>query len=605
LSNGENNDDEDDDGDVDDEDEDDEEEEEGDEDEEGSGEGGGEGEQRGGNWDLPPPPAVFPDGGPMRRVRESLPVFAHRHALLAAFRDSPSGACVIEGETGSGKTTQVAQYILEDARARGAGVKIICTQPRRISAISVAERVAAERGEKVGGTVGYAIRGETKAGAETQLLFCTTGVLLRRLESDPTLAGTTHVLVDEVHERTLESDFLLMALRKLLLKQQQQQQQQQPASSSASRSSSQSSSGSSSRRSSSSRRLAIGLMSATMPGDLMTSYLGGPAQCPRVSFPGRAFPVTSLFLEEALALVPHYRVEPHADWCRYSTTAMRRQKQRQASMGDKGGTAGSGSSSLSPDPPLMFGASAAENARRFPRASSSVHAALASLDEDAVNVQLIVELCQWYTRQGGVGPALRTCDRARLGHGGGARGDADDDDDDDTDSGSNGALAVLVFLPGTREIQDVQDALLRTAEFGALAEQRAWVLPLHGGLPPDEQRRVFDRPPTRPTSGSSSSSSSSSAGGKVVKVILATNVAETSVTIDDVGFVIDAGRVKEERYYPVRMGASTSSRTEHSDVALSNFSYRMTCVPHGCACIPLILCVLPSIQIGLTVNPLV
>ena len=67
--------------------------------------------------------------------------------------------------------------------------------------------------------MGYAIRGETKASGATKLLFCTTGILLRRLEQDPSLAGTTHVLVDEVHERTLESDFLLLALKKLLQKQ--------------------------------------------------------------------------------------------------------------------------------------------------------------------------------------------------------------------------------------------------------------------------------------------------------------------------------------------------------------------------------------------------
>ena len=114
---------------------------------------------------------------------------------------------------------QVAQFLLEEAAATGVPVSIICTQPRRISAISVAERVAAERGERVGDTVGYAIRGENRAGSSTRLLFCTTGILLRRLESDPTLAGVTHVLVDEVHERSLESDFLLMALKKLLAKQ--------------------------------------------------------------------------------------------------------------------------------------------------------------------------------------------------------------------------------------------------------------------------------------------------------------------------------------------------------------------------------------------------
>jgi HrpA-like RNA helicase len=86
-------------------------------------------------------------------------------------------------------------------------VSIICTQPRRISAISVAERVAAERGERVGETVGYAVRGESKQCSDTALLFCTTGVLLRMLEDDPDLEGATHVLVDEVKLRSTRTLF--------------------------------------------------------------------------------------------------------------------------------------------------------------------------------------------------------------------------------------------------------------------------------------------------------------------------------------------------------------------------------------------------------------
>ena len=103
---------------------------------------------------------------------------------------------------GSGKTTQVPQYLLEAASESGAAVNVLCTQPRRISAIGVAERVAAERGEAIGqGAVGYAVRGESRQSASTSLLFCTTGVLLRMLEHDPSLANVSHVLVDEVHER--------------------------------------------------------------------------------------------------------------------------------------------------------------------------------------------------------------------------------------------------------------------------------------------------------------------------------------------------------------------------------------------------------------------
>jgi ATP-dependent RNA helicase DHX57 len=83
-------------------------------------------------------------------------------------------------------------------------VNIICTQPRRISAIGVAERVAAERNESIGNTVGYQIRLESKVSNNTRLIFCTTGILLQRLSADPQLKSVTHIIVDEVHERSAE-----------------------------------------------------------------------------------------------------------------------------------------------------------------------------------------------------------------------------------------------------------------------------------------------------------------------------------------------------------------------------------------------------------------
>jgi len=127
---------------------------------------------------------------------------------------------VISGETGCGKTTQVPQFILESFIEKGDGslCNIIVTQPRQISAISVAERVAEERNEVVGQTIGYSVRLDhrTPSRPSGTVLFCTTGILFQRLKSDPLLTRCSHVIVDEIHERDVLSDFLITVLKKLI-----------------------------------------------------------------------------------------------------------------------------------------------------------------------------------------------------------------------------------------------------------------------------------------------------------------------------------------------------------------------------------------------------
>lgn len=156
------------------------------------------------------------------RDRQGLPAWSCREEFLNVLSDPAIRVIVVAGETGSGKTTQLPQFVLESAfeAARGSLVNIICTQPRRVSAIGVATRVANERLEDIEkkvGIVGYAIRGEKRASHRTKLLFATTGVLLRRLAtSDPDLLGVSHLFVDEVHERSVEIDLLLLELRKIL-----------------------------------------------------------------------------------------------------------------------------------------------------------------------------------------------------------------------------------------------------------------------------------------------------------------------------------------------------------------------------------------------------
>jgi len=153
---------------------------------------------------------------PSQAKRAKLPAMTKKDALLEMVGSAQ--VTVICGETGCGKSTQCPQYLLDDAIDNGWGDKcqILCTQPRRISAIGVADRVADERSEKIGDTVGYQIRLEKKCSARTRLLFMTTGIMLRRLQGDPELAGVSHVVIDEVHERTLDSDFLLIIIRDLL-----------------------------------------------------------------------------------------------------------------------------------------------------------------------------------------------------------------------------------------------------------------------------------------------------------------------------------------------------------------------------------------------------
>ncbi|KAM4835739.1 pre-mRNA-splicing factor ATP-dependent RNA helicase DHX16 [Thomomys bottae] len=141
----------------------------------------------------------------IQAVRRSLPVFPFREELLAAIANHQ--VLIIEGETGSGKTTQIPQYLFEEGYTKN-GMKIACTQPRRVAAMSVAARVAREMGVKLGNEVGYSIRFEDCTSERTVLRYMTDGMLLREFLSEPDLASYSVVMVDEAHERTLHTDIL-------------------------------------------------------------------------------------------------------------------------------------------------------------------------------------------------------------------------------------------------------------------------------------------------------------------------------------------------------------------------------------------------------------
>jgi ATP-dependent RNA helicase DHX57 len=363
----------------------------------------------------------------MMGVRQALPAWRLREDIIKTVNQCQ--VTIISGETGSGKSTQSVQFVLDDLiqRQLGAVANIICTQPRRISALGLADRVADERCSQVGDEIGYTIRGESKQKpGVTKITFVTTGVLLRRLQTSgggaedviAALADVSHVVVDEVHERSLDTDFLLVLLRQILRKR---------------------------------KDLKVILMSATLDADVFEAYFRDVGPVGRVEIEGRTHPVHDFYVDD----VVHF-------------TGF-----NGAAMGDEDDGDKSFSANLRS---IGFG----------------------------INYDLIAETVRHIDRQ--------------LGS---------------KDGG------ILIFLPGTMEIDRTLQALSQFANLHAL--------PLHASLLPIEQKRVFPLPPP----------------GKR-KVIAATNVAETSITIEDIVAVIDTGRVKETSYDPqnnmVRLAETWASR---------------------------------------------
>ena len=210
--------------------------------------------------------------------RQSLPAWSLQSAIVTAVNENQ--VTIISGETGSGKSTQSVQFILDDMIQRniGAAANIICTQPRRISALGLADRVSDERCSLVGDEVGYAIRGESKQKFRiTKITFVTTGVLLRRLQTSggssddvvAALADVSHVVVDEVHERSLDTDFLLVLLRDVLRKR---------------------------------KDLKVILMSATLDAGVFEQYFSEGSSVGRVEIQGRTYAVEDYYLDDVLRL---------------------------------------------------------------------------------------------------------------------------------------------------------------------------------------------------------------------------------------------------------------------------------------------------------------
>jgi len=197
----------------------------------------------------------FSQSKTLREQREFLPAFAVREDLLRVIRDNQ--VVIVVGETGSGKTTQLTQFLYEDGYGKTG--MIGCTQPRRVAAMSVAKRVAEEMDVKLGTTVGYAIRFEDCTSDETVIKYLTDGILLRESLNEPDLDRYSCVIMDEAHERALNTDILMGLFKKILQRR---------------------------------RDLKLIVTSATMNSKRFSDFYGG---APEFTIPGRTFPVDVMF----------------------------------------------------------------------------------------------------------------------------------------------------------------------------------------------------------------------------------------------------------------------------------------------------------------------
>ncbi|ONM17402.1 DExH-box ATP-dependent RNA helicase DExH7, chloroplastic isoform X2 [Zea mays] len=404
----------------------------------------------------------------MLEARASLPIARQRQHFLQLLKEND--VVVVSGETGCGKTTQVPQFILDDMieSELGGSCNIVCTQPRRIAAISVAERVSDERCEPSPGSndslVGYQVRLDSARNERTKLLFCTTGILLRKLSGNRDLSDVTHVVVDEVHERTILSDFLLIVLKNLVEKRSNQQ----------------------------GRKLKVILMSATVDSSLFARYFG---ECPVISVEGRTHPVSTHFLEDVYEKMEYCLALDSPASGAYFAQHGEKWKHASSSVNNRRGKKNLVLSSWGDESTLSEGYVNPHYISDYYRSyNERTNQNLKRLNEDVIDFDLLEDLICYI--------------------------------DENCPQG-----AILVFLPGVAEIDLLIDRLSALVRFGGASSD--WILPLHSLLGPSDQRKVFQSPPDN-----------------FRKVIIATDIAETSITIDDVVYVVDTGKHKENRYNP-------------------------------------------------------
>ena len=418
---------------------------------------------------------------------EELPVSARREEIATAIAEHQ--VVIVAGETGSGKTTQLPKICLE--LGRGVTGMIGHTQPRRIAARSVAERIASELGTPIGrdGVVGYQVRFTEEVGENTLVKLMTDGILLAEIQSDPQLCHYDTIIVDEAHERSLNIDFILGYLARLL--------PQRPD-------------------------LKVIITSATIDSERFAEHFGREltgdrgqpftVPAPVIEVSGRTYPVEVRYRP----LAPD-DVEPDSH--------------------DTGGTSADASSEIRPGPAAPGELSEAELEALTspdPAVRAAARARREAIHSGAGSTALSPR------NQGARGKG-----RGRAGSTGvGAGSSSGAGEPKDQVTGILDAVDellgepsgdILVFLAGERDIRDTEAALIdhlgarytpdgRSRTPGAIE-----VVPLYSRLSAAEQHRVFEAHQTR-------------------RIVLATNVAETSLTVPGIRYVIDPGLARISRY---------------------------------------------------------
>ena len=412
---------------------------------------------------------------------EELPVSARREEIAAAIGEHQ--VVIVAGETGSGKTTQLPKICLE--LGRGVTGMIGHTQPRRIAARSVAERIASELGTPIGrdGVVGYQVRFTEEVGENTLVKLMTDGILLAEIQSDPQLRRYDTIIVDEAHERSLNIDFILGYLARLL--------PQRPD-------------------------LKVIITSATIDSERFAEHFGREITGDR----GQPFTIPAPIIEVSGRTYPveiRYRplapddAEPDSD--------------------DAGGSPASGSATPRPGPAAPGELSEAE---------------LEALTSPDPAVRAAARARREAARSGAGATALSPRNQGARGKGRGRAGSAANESGEPKDQVTGILDAVdellgepggdiLIFLAGERDIRDTEAALIdhlgarytpdgRSRTPGAIE-----VVPLYSRLSAAEQHRVFE-------------------AHRVHRIVLATNVAETSLTVPGIRYVIDPGLARISRY---------------------------------------------------------